>query len=104
VPTTKTFKPSFWQGITSKKENDDSVEINVLLSSNEGLENTAHSKLWMLIKLIDKKLLRVFDKNKKALVSFSLPAKIKLFLGRNNAFWCRLDYDQFNLFYIKKKG
>jgi len=83
-----------------QKENDDSVEINVLLSSNEGLENTPIA-IYDADKLIAKTA-AVFDKNKKALVSFSLPAN-QTILGRITLSDVGLDYDNQFYFTLNKK-
>tara|TARA_R110002049_G_scaffold135674_1_gene295257 strand:- start:194 stop:1816 length:1623 start_codon:yes stop_codon:yes gene_type:complete len=83
-----------------QKENGDSVEINVLLSSNESLENTPIA-IYDATKLIAKTA-AVFDKNKKAMVSFSLPAN-ETILGRITLSDLGLDYDNQFYFTLNKK-
>ncbi len=83
-----------------QKEKGDSVEINVLLSTNEGLENTPIA-IYDADKLMAKTA-AVFDKNKKALVSFSLPAN-ETILGRITLSDVGLDYDNQFYFTLNKK-
>lgn len=77
------------------KENEDSIEINVLLSTSEAVESTAIS-VYNNEQLIAKTS-AVFDERKKARVSFSIPTNTSIdgrILLKDNG----LDYD--NQFYF----